>query len=111
MNTIIKSFEDALCDIRVRGIRISDSDKIDLDSQRKKIIEEYQRKTYKNLEKVPVATDLATKRTLILDSNKTCVALYRNYFQNPEKNIKIPLIEIRGEELESVIGDFIIINR
>jgi len=111
LDTIIKSFEDALCDIRVRGIRISDSDKIDLDSQRKKIIEEYQRKTYKNLEKVPVATDLATKRTLILDSNKTCVALYRNYFQNPEKNIKIPLIEIRGEELESVIGDFIIINR
>ena len=64
LDTIIKSFEDALCDIRVRGIHVSDSDKIDLDSQRKKIIEEYQKKDFKNLEKVPVATHLGTNRTL-----------------------------------------------
>lgn len=95
---------------KTRAIKVSDKQKINLVSKRQNIIEQYQKEQIESLGPIPVATDTATGKTLILDSNRTLVSLYRNFLKDGlDKDILI--IEIRGANLEDVVGDFKIVNR
>ncbi len=54
---------------------------------------------------VPVATDTETGRTLVLDGNRTLAAmLIRRMHQD------VPVVEILGRRLASIIGSFAIVN-
>lgn len=104
-----KSFDEGLCNITIKAMKVEASELIDTNQERRNLIEKYQREKQK-LDFIPIATDTETNRTLILDSNKTCIALYRNYLEN-EIDFDVSVIEIKGVQLQSVIGDFLIINR
>lgn len=110
-NKIIK-FSHALDDSRVQAMKISDCEIINLHEERRKIIMAYQRQKFDYLLPVLLAVDLATDRALLLDSNKTIIAWYRNCLEDQKnKNIMVPVVEIAGKNLEIIIGDFYIVNR
>lgn len=110
-NKIIK-FSYALDDSRVQVMKVSDNEIINQHEERRKIIAAYQRQKFDYLLPVLLAIDLATDRVLLLDSNKTTIAWYRNYLEDQKnKNIMVPVVEIAGKNLETIIGDFHIVNR
>lgn len=55
---------------------------------------------------IPVATSTCNK-TMILDSNHTILSVIKT----SGSNVNIPIIRISGTNMESVIEDFIILNR
>ncbi len=102
-------FDPALKNIEARAIKVSDHELIDLKPERKEKIEECQKKTI-SLEIIPLGLDTASGKHLLLDSNHTSIALYRNYLSSKEDK-EVQMILIKGPNLETVIGDFIIVNR
>lgn len=65
----------------------------------------------KHLDPVPIATDLKSNKTLVLDSNHTIVNLIRGLGPRELKRTHIPIVHIKGVDLEDVICDFKILNR
>lgn len=63
------------------------------------------------LNPIPVATDLSSGRTLLLDSNHTIVNILKNLSQDSFASQSISIVRITGEGLEDVIEDFKILNR
>ena len=65
-----------------------------------------------SLSLIPVATDLTTGRSLILDSNHTIVSLVSKLAPESLSSLKISVVRILGNGLDSLsIDDFKIINR
>lgn len=109
-NCLIGSIEQAVGDPAVKSMRIKMSELINLDEERLKVIDLFIKNFPGLNDPIPLATDLNTKKTLILDANKRCVALYRNYLKSEIDN-NLEFIEITGTGLEKLIEDFKIINR
>lgn len=63
-----------------------------------------------SLDIVPVATDLQTGKTLILDSNHTLVHIINSAGQ-VSHNSSIPVARIIGNDLSDIVPDFYILNR
>jgi len=109
-NNLIGAIEQAICDPDARSVQLKSSETIHLDRDKENIILSFRNNFPEFSNPVPVATDLNTKRTLILDANKRCIALYRNYLDNKVDEV-IPFIEVDGQGLERLVEDFKIINR
>ena len=60
---------------------------------------------------IPIATDLISGRTLLLDSNHTITSIVGKLDLSHINKIKISVIRIKGRGLEAIIGDFNILNR
>lgn len=103
-------YSGAILSIYCYSMQIKDKNLIDINAERKNKIEKLQKNLSINIYSVPIATDIYSHKTLILDSNKTCTAIYRNYLENLN-NIHINISEIIGTRLEQIVGDFIIVNR
>lgn len=58
---------------------------------------------------IPVATDLISQKSLLLDSNHTITATLSRL--NPDLSTKIDVVRLIGTNLEDIIGDFGILNR
>ena len=61
------------------------------------------------IQPVPIATDLISQKSLLLDSNHTITAILSRL--KPDLSTKIDIVRIIGTSLEDVIGDFGILNR
>jgi len=70
-------------------------------------IDDFKGKPEKPLSPFPVANDTTFKKRLVLDGNKTLVALYQSW----GRDRKIPIAEIVGEYLIRVLPDFCILYR
>jgi len=102
-------FDMALLNPLAKYIRVKDDELINYRKDRKEKIDNYQHKKI-DLWPIPLAHDLATGKYLILDSNHTSISLFRKYKQDRlDKNLHVLIL--RGENLEDLIGDFIIVNR
>jgi len=84
--------------------RVKDKDRRNKIAQ---YIKDFQGRAQKSLYPFPVATDTACKKSLILDGNKTLIALYQSW----PKGKRIPLVEIRGQALGRILIDFCIVHR
>jgi hypothetical protein len=73
----------------------------------KKYIEDLKMSDNKELFLFPIATDVTASKSLVLDGNKTLIALYRSC----DKNRKIRIVEIYGECLSGILVDFCIVYR
>ncbi len=62
---------------------------------------------FKNITNIPVATDIESGKTLILDSNH-CLA---NLINQATDDFTIPIVRLKGKHLERIIIDFYILNR
>ena len=106
-----KGFEDILGDYYARVVKIKEVEsKISFSSKRNQIekyINEFKCRGKESVCPVPIATDTKLDKTLVLDSNKTLVALYQSW----ERDIEIPIIEICGEFMIKVFPDFCIVCR
>lgn len=104
-------FDEALAESIARSMRVCDDALINLDATRAKLIAELQVSVGSWLpESVLVARDLRTGKALILDVNKRLIALYRNWIQTGGHS-SVEVVEIRGRNLENLVGDFLIVNR
>ena len=65
--------------------------------------------TIDKIQTVPVATDLISQKSLLLDSNHTITATLSKL--KPNLSTKIDIVRIIGTGLEDVIGDFGILNK
>lgn len=104
------SFEDALLTdsgSHEMGLRLPDIIVVDSSPHRKEHIENIE---FGKLWAVPVATDLGSGISLILDSNHTLSYLYRKYLDEGIETI-VPVMELRGHHLEDVFYDFKILNK
>ena len=61
------------------------------------------------IQPVPVATDLISQKSLLLDSNHTITATLSRL--NPDLSTKIDIVRLIGTNLEDIIGDFGILNK
>jgi hypothetical protein len=60
-----------------------------------------------SLTPIPVATDLSSNKSLLLDSNHCAT----NLINTSDGSIDIPIIRLSGANLENIIEDFRILNR
>jgi len=100
--------EEVLRDLEYKTIKVKDAlnyedKKIEVEMKQQSLIS-----TLCDLHPIPIATDIGIDKTLVLDGNKTIIALTRNK-ENCKK--KIEVIEIQGTELNNLIIDFNIIAR
>lgn len=102
------SYKEACEDNNARALTFKDEYKINLDVNRKEIIAN--RDLPEKLEPIPIALDINSGKRLVLDSNKTCVALFRKY-QEEHKDIYLDVVEISLPDMGLIIGDFNIVNR
>jgi hypothetical protein len=106
-----KGFKEILGDPRARVVTIKDvGQKVKFGSKSKEIekyIKDFERKTEQSLCPFPIATDTAVNKSLVLDGNKTLVALYQSW----DKDKKIPIAEILGEQLFKIFPEFCIVYR
>lgn len=63
----------------------------------------------KLLEPVPVATDLKSGKTLLLDSSHTITNMIMEHKLN--QHSKIDIVRISGSRLDNIVSDFAILNR
>lgn len=107
-----KGIIEVLKEPQARAATIKEvGNKVQFRSQEEKIRrykEEWVGKTEECLCPFPIATDTTASKTLVLDGNKTLVALYQSW--NREK--KIPVIEVYGPNLIVILpADFCIVYR
>ena len=102
-------FEDILGDSQARAVMVRDVEsKIESKShQIQQYIKDFQGKTEKSLYPFPIATDITFNKSLVLDGNKTLVALYQSW----GKDKVIPVAEIYGSNLISILPDFCVVYR
>ena len=113
----VVNYEIARENSRARAMQVSDQKVISLNKEEKlEMIKKYQQK-YRDKKEIEfllpiiLATDITTGRTLVLDGNKTIIALYRNYQEDSSQDKLIPIIHIIGKFLEDIFQDFEIVNR
>lgn len=63
------------------------------------------------LEPVPIATDLKSGQTLMLDSNHTIANILHERGRSLDKHTTLQVVRLVGSDLEDVVADFKIINR
>ncbi|AKM82709.1 TPA: hypothetical protein DD449_00770 [Candidatus Berkelbacteria bacterium] len=105
------SFSEAQKNPTARAININKASKINLSDSRMKAISCIKPDIISSLNPIPLAQDLKTNKVLVLDSNKTLIGLYKFFLTNKIENVKIPVVIIKGYNLEKIVGDFEIINR
>jgi len=104
-------FEEILQTPMARAIIVQDVEtKIALPSKSdliRQYIKDFKVKTEKDLSPFPVASDTTFKKSLILDGNKTLVALYRSW----RRDRKILIAEIAGGCLIRILPNFCVLYR
>lgn len=61
------------------------------------------------IQPIPVATDLISQKSLLLDSNHTITATLSRL--NPDLSTEIDIVRLIGTNIEDIIGDIGILNR
>jgi hypothetical protein len=106
---IHKGIKAILGDPNARAVIIKDVES--RIKSRRNEIEEYSRrlqgKTKNELDPFPVATDAKLQKSLVLDGNRTLVALYKS----GDRGRQIPVVEIYGSDLARIIQDFGVMSR
>jgi hypothetical protein len=103
-------FEDILDNLRARLTTVKDVRKNQFPSKGVIIgqyIQDFKGRTEESLCAFPVATDDKSGKTLVLDGNKTLVALYQSW----AKDKKVPIVEIYGSNLIRILPDFRVMYR
>jgi len=102
-------FQNALHGGDSKAIKVSEAEYIDKNDERRRTIEKY-RGNATNKKPILIFTSMDTNKSLIVDGNKTAVAMYRNYLKNQIDQC-ICVVEVKGISIEAFLGDFYIVNR
>jgi hypothetical protein len=90
----------------IAGVKLSEIEKVDLDPQ---IIIDIANLNFDTIHPIPIATDMNIGLTIMLDSNHTLSCLYRRFLQTGT-DIAIPVVELKGNNLEDMFFDFAILK-
>lgn len=60
---------------------------------------------------IPLATDLKSGGTLLLDSNHTLANMVHELDKTTHHDIQLPVLRVSGQRLEDIVPDFYIVNR
>ena len=103
----VRGFEDQILDPNTKTLRLSD---VYGEPDKWGLAQTSELPMIGSLNPIPVATDLKSGKTLILDSNHT-LANILNQSEQIDRRTQLRVVEITGRDLAAVIQDFHILNR